>query len=176
MKSFVKAEIVVEESKIAVMRVGATDYVSLTDIARRRNPVEPKDVVKNWMRSRATIEFIGLWEKLRNPKAKGVEIDSFTAEAGSRYFTMSPQRWIREVNAIGIISKSGKAGGTFAHPDIAFEFASWINPTFKMYLINEFERLKADESYRRQIDWSIRRELAKTNHNHHFKWWYALTL
>ena len=113
------------------------------------------------------IEFLALWEQMHNPNLKGVEIDSFKAEAGTHFFTMSPQRWIKETNAIGIISKSGKNGGTYAHPDIAFEFASWISPEFNLYLITEFERLKKDESYQKKINWSVRRELAKTNYRIH---------
>ena len=113
------------------------------------------------------IEFLALWEHMHNPNLKGVEIDSFKAEAGTHFFTMSPQRWIKETNAIGIISKSGKNGGTYAHPDIAFEFASWISPEFNLYLITEFERLKKDESYQKKINWSVRRELAKTNYRIH---------
>ena len=104
---------------------------------------------------------------MHNPNLKGVEIDSFKAAAGTHYFTMSPQRWIKETNAIGIVSKSGKNGGTYAHPDIAFEFASWISPEFNLYLITEFERLKQNESYQKKIDWSVRRELAKTNYRIH---------
>jgi hypothetical protein len=165
----ITTEIAVAENIVGVLRVGKVDYISLTDIARKRNPIEPKDVVKNWMRSKFTIEFIGLWEKLKNSKVKGVEIDSFTNEAGSHHFTMSPQRWISETNAIGFISKSGKNGGTYAHPDIAFEFASWISPTFKMYLIHEFERLKQNEAYHNQIIWSAHREIAKTNYLIHTK-------
>lgn len=113
------------------------------------------------------IEFLALWEQMHNPNLKGVEIDSFKAEAGTHFFTMSPQRWIKETNAIGIISKSGKNGGTYAHPDIAFEFASWISPEFNLYLITEFERLKKDESYQKKINWSVRRELVKTNYRIH---------
>lgn len=113
------------------------------------------------------IEFLALWEQMHNPNLKGVEIDSFKAEAGTHFFTMSPQRWIKETNAIGIISKSGKNAGTYAHPDIAFEFASWISPEFNLYLITEFERLKKDESYQKKINWSVRRELAKTNYRIH---------
>lgn len=113
------------------------------------------------------IEFLALWEQMHNPNLKGVEIDSFKAEAGTHFFTMSPQRWIKETNAIGIISKSGKNGGTYAHPDIAFEFASWISPEFNLYLITEFERLKKDESYQKKINWSVRRELVKTNYGIH---------
>ena len=109
------------------------DYISLTDIARYKNMNEPKDVVKNWLRVRDTIEFLGFWETIHNPNFKGVEFDSFRKEAGTNAFTLSPQRWIENTNAIGIISKSGRGGGTFAHPDIAMEFASWISAEFKLF-------------------------------------------
>jgi len=152
---------------ISVIRIGNIDYISLTDLARYKNSIEPKDVVKNWLRAKTNIEFLALWEQIHNPNVKGVEIDTFKNEAGTHYFTMSPQRWIKETNAIGIISKSGKNGGTYAHPDIAFEFASWISPEFNLYLITEFERLKQSESYQNKIEWSVRRELTKTNYRIH---------
>ena len=157
----------VKNNLVSVIRIGNLDYISLTDLARYKNPIEPKDVIKNWLRAKTNIEFLALWEQMHNPNLKGVEIDTFKSEAGSHYFTMSPQRWIKETNAIGIISKSGNNGGTYAHPDIAFEFASWISPEFNLYLITEFERLKQNESYQNKIDWSVRRELAKTNYRIH---------
>lgn len=157
----------VKNNIVSVIRVGNVDYISLTDLARYKNPIEPKDVIKNWLRAKTNIEFLALWEKMHNPNLKGVEIDTFKSEAGTHYFTMSPQRWIKETNAIGIISKSGNNGGTYAHPDIAFEFASWISPEFNLYLITEFERLKQNESYQNKIVWSVRRELAKTNYRIH---------
>ena len=157
----------VKDNLVSVIRIGNVDYISLTDLARYKNPIEPKDVIKNWLRSKTNIEFLALWEQMHNPDLKGVEIDTFKSEAGSHYFTMSPQRWIKATNAIGIISKSGNNGGTYAHPDIAFEFASWISPEFNLYLITEFERLKQNESYQNKIDWSVRRELAKTNYRIH---------
>ena len=163
----IKAEIKVKDNLVGVIRIGNTDYICLTDLARYKNPIEPKDVIKNWLRAKSNIEFLALWEQIHNPNVKGVEIDTFKSEAGTHYFTMSPQRWIKETNAIGIISKSGKNGGTYAHPDIAFEFASWISPEFKLYLITEFERLKQNESYQNKIEWSVRRELAKTNYRIH---------
>lgn len=143
------------------------DYISLTDIARYKNPKEPKDVVKNWMRSRTTIEFLGLWEQLSNPEFKGVEFDSFLYEAGSNSFTLSPSKWIETTNAKGVVSRQGKNGGTFAHKDIAFEFASWISASFKLYLIKEIQRLKEDESNRNQIEWDFQRTLAKANYRIH---------
>lgn len=166
-KELIKAEMNVNDNLVSVIRIKNVDYISLTDLARYKNPLEPKDVIKNWLRAKMNIEFLALWEQMHNPNLKGVEIDSFKAAAGTHYFTMSPQRWIKETNAIGIISKSGKNGGTYAHPDIAFEFASWISPEFNLYLITEFERLKQNEGYQKKIDWSVRRELAKTNYRIH---------
>ena len=117
------------------------DYISLTDIARYKNVHEPKDVVKNWLRVRDTIEFLGLWETIHNPNFKGVEFDSFRKEAGTNAFTLSPQRWIEKTNAIGIVSKSGRGGGTFAHPDIAMEFASWISADLEQFQVGQGKKL-----------------------------------
>ena len=142
-------------------------YISLTDIARHKNPNEPKDIVKNWMRSKNTIEFLGLWEELHNSNFKGVEFDSFKNEAGSNSFVLSPQKWIKSTNAIGLVSKSGRSGGTFAHQDIAFEFASWISPHFKLYLLKEFQRLKQNELRSDKIEWETSRILAKVNYRIH---------
>lgn len=157
----------VDGINISVAEFNKVDYISLTDIARNKNIEEPKDVVKNWMRSRTTIEFIGIWEELNNPNFKGVEFDSFLFEAGSNSFTLSPTKWIEKTNAIGIITKQGKNGGTFAHKDIAFEFASWIIARFKLYLIKEFQRLKDDENDRLKLDWNLQRTLAKVNYQIH---------
>ena len=143
------------------------DYISLTDIARYKNVHEPKDVVKNWLRVRDTIEFLGLWETIHNPNFKGVEFDSFRKEAGTNAFTLSPQRWIENTNAIGIISKSGRGGGTFAHPDIAMEFASWISAEFKLYLIQDYKRLKLDETSKLSLGWNLNREISKINYKIH---------
>ena len=143
------------------------DYISLTDIARHKNPHEPKDVVKNWLRIRNTIDFLGLWETLYNPNFKGVEFDSFRNQAGSNAFTMSPTKWIETTGAIGIVSKSGRYGGTFAHSDIAFEFASWISAEFKLYIIKDYKRLKADENSRFSLNWNLNREISKLNYRIH---------
>ena len=143
------------------------DYISLTDIARYKNVHEPKDVVKNWLRVRDTIEFLGLWETIYNPNFKGVEFDSFRKEAGTNAFTLSPQRWIENTSAIGIVSKSGRGGGTFAHPDIAMEFASWISAEFKLYLIQDYKRLKGDESSKLSLGWNLHREISKINYKIH---------
>lgn len=158
-------ELNVNGTVVRVIRHNGADYVCITDIAALRNPIEPKDVVKNWMRSRATISFLGLWEKLHNPSFKGVEFDPLLAMAGDNAFTMSPTRWIDEFNAAGFVCKLGRGGGTFAHRDIAFEFASWVSAEFKLYLITEFERLKAKEQ--ELIGWSAKRELAKINYRIH---------
>ena len=143
------------------------DYISLTDIARYKNVHEPKDVVKNWLRVRDTIEFLGLWETIHNPDFKGVEFDSFRKEAGTNAFTLSPQRWIEKTNSIGIVSKSGRGGGTFAHPDIAMEFASWISAEFKLYLIQDYKRLKSDENSKLSLGWNLNREISKINYKIH---------
>ena len=143
------------------------DYISLTDIARYKNVHEPKDVVKNWLRVRDTVEFLGLWETIHNPNFKGVEFDSFRKEVGTNAFTLSPQRWIENTNAIGIVSKSGRGGGTFAHPDIAMEFASWISAEFKLYLIQEYKRLKSDENSKLSLGWNLNREISKINYKIH---------
>ena len=163
-KEIAKTNINVKNNNVSVIRIGDVDYISLTDLARYKNPIEPKDVVKNWLRAKTNIEFLALWEKINNPNVKGVEIDSFKNEAGTHYFTMSPQRWVKETNAIGIVSKSGNNGGTYAHPDIAFEFASWISPEFSLYLIKEFERLKRNETYQEKIEWHANRLLSKLNY------------
>ncbi len=152
-----------------VTTVGSEDdYISLTDMARKKNPIAPKDVVKNWLRLRSTIEFLGLWEQLNNPNFKGVEFDSFKSHAGENSFTLSPQQWIKATNAIGLVSKSGRyGGGTYAHKDIAFEFASWLSPEFKLYIIKDYQRLKEDESHRLALDWNVKRILASANYRIH---------
>ena len=163
----IKSIIHAKDTDIAVISaIGQDDYISLTDIARYRSD-EPKDVIKNWLRSKATIEFLGLWEELNNPNFKGVEFDSFRNEAGANAFTLSPQKWIDATNAIGIISRSGRYGGTYAHKDIAFEFASWVSPEFKLYIIKDYQRLKSDEAHRLALDWNVKRLLSKANYKLH---------
>jgi kilA-N domain protein len=148
------------------IHINKNDYFSLTDIARYKNSEAPADVVKNWLRRKDTIEFIGLWEKLNNPNFNVVEFDQFKNEAGHNYFTLSPKKWIDGVNAIGIISKAGKYNaGTYAHKDIALQFASWISPEINLYIIKEFQRLKANEQ--KQLGWTVKRELAKINYRIH---------
>lgn len=158
-------EIIVKDTTIRTVKKNGMDYICITDIASQKNPIEPKDVVKNWLRLKNTIEYLGLWEMLNNPDFKGVEFDPFLKEAGSNSFTMSPSRWIESTNAIGLISKRGTNGGTYAQRDIAFKFASWISAEFELYLIKEFQRLKAEEQ--KQLGWSAKRELAKINFHIH---------
>ncbi|MDD2516475.1 MAG: KilA-N domain-containing protein [Candidatus Gracilibacteria bacterium] len=140
------------------------DYISLTDIAKYKNAEFPADVVKNWLRTRSTIEFIGIWEKINNAHFKLVEFDQFKNNAGSNSFVLSPQKWIEKTNAIGIISKSGRYGGTFAHKDIALEFASWISQEFKLYIIKEFQRLKQKEKQKKLEGWETKRLIASMNY------------
>jgi hypothetical protein len=160
-----RQKIDVQGTEIALMVREREDYISLTGIAKYRNQMEPFAIINNWMRSRSTIEFLGLWERLSNPNFKPLEFERFRSEAGSNYFVLSPQRWIETTNAIGIIAKSGRYGGTFAHSDIAFEFASWISPEFKLYLVKEFQRLKNEEI--KQLGWDLRRDLTKINYRIH---------
>jgi len=159
-----KKELGVNGLVINLRREKGDEYISLTDIARKKNPLEPKDVVKNWLRSKSTIEFLALWEKINNPDFKGVEIDSLLIEAGSNSFTLSPSKWVESTKAIGIITSTGKYGGTFAHSEIALEFASWVSPEFKLYLITEIKRLKTAESDQQNLNWSVQRTLAKINY------------
>jgi hypothetical protein len=151
--------------EIALYKHNLDDYICITDIARYKNPDRTDDLIRNWLRNRNTIEFLGIWEQLNNPNFKPVEFDGFKKQAGLNSFTLTPKQWIESTNAIGLISKSGRYGGTYAHKDIAFEFASWISVEFKLYLIKEFERLKDEE--RKQLGWDIRRNLAKINYRVH---------
>ena len=159
----------VKDNLVKVMRVNGVDYISLTDLASYINPNDPSGVIRNWMSTRNSFSFYSLWEELNNPdfnsvKSHGIKID----EVPYNRFTMTPNRWKKEFNAIGIIPSSGKySKGTFAHPDIALEFASWIDSAFKLYLIKEFERLKYNETYQERIEWSVRRSLSKTNYRIH---------
>ena len=164
-KNNIKTQIVVNDQKINVLIIDNKEYISLTDLARYADNEEPRLPIRDWMRSKEVISYLGLWESINNENFKGGEFDTFKNEAGSNKFKMSPQKWIRETNAIGIISKSGRYdGGTFAHPDIAFEFASWLSPEFKLYVIQEFQRLKKNEAYQNKIDWHANRVLSKVNY------------
>ncbi len=158
----------VNENEIRVMMVNGEDYISLTDIARFKNSSNPGDVIIKWMSNKSSFDFYLLWEELFNDSFKLAESFEFKNDSATQSFTMSPSRWINTTNAIGFVSKRGKYdGGTYAHPDIALEFASWIDTAFKLYLIKEFERLKKNESYQKKIEWSVRRSLAKTNYKIH---------
>ena len=164
-KDLVTTEIIVKENKVGILRIGNVNYISLTDLARYQNSSDPSFTVKNWLRRINTIDYIGLWEEIHNQDFNLVEFDQIKTEYGRNSFAMSPTQWIKRTNAIGIISKGGRYSiGTFAHPDIAFEFASWLSPEFKLYLITEFERLKANEAYQEKIDWQANRILAKLNY------------
>ncbi len=143
------------------------EYISLTDIARYRDAERTNYIIQNWIRTKSAIEFCGLWEQLNNDNFKGIKFDAFKNESGSNSFSLTPQKWIEETNAVGIISKSGRYGGTFAHRDIAFEFATWISAEFKFYLIKEFQRLKKEENNRLELDWSLQRTLSKINYHIH---------
>ena len=152
------------------IRIYTTDFenefISLTDIAKYRSN-DPNDVIKNWMRGRETLEFLGIWESLHNPDFKPLEFEGFRQQAGLNAFTMSPTKWIEGVNAIGIVSKAGRYGGTFAHSDIALEFASWISAEFKLYIMNDYQRIKRDENSRLSLNWNLNREIAKLNYRIH---------
>ena len=163
-KDNIKTEIIVKERKIGVLRIDNKEFISLTDLARYANPEEPKIPIQTWMRNKDVIAYLGLWEKLNNENFKGHEFTTFENSAGKNSFYMSPQKWIKETNAIGIISKSGNNGGTYARSDIALEFASWLSPEFKLYVIQEFERLKKNEAYQNKIDWHANRVLAKVSY------------
>lgn len=162
-----KKSILVKGTEIAIAVRGEGDYMSLTDIARYRDAERSDYILQNWLRNRSTIEFMGLWEQLNNPNFNSIEFDGFKHLAGSNSFSLTPKRWIDSTNAIGIVSKTGRYGGTFAHKDIAFEFASWISPEFKLYLITEFQRLKNEENDRLKLEWNLQRTLAKINYRIH---------
>lgn len=162
-----KATVRVKGTEITVLMHREEDYISLTDIARHRNPDHTDDLIRNWLRNRNTIEFLGIWESLNNPDFKPVEFDGFKKQAGLNSFALTPKQWIEATGAIGIVSKPGRYGGTFAHKDIAFEFASWISVEFKLFLIKEFQRLKEDESSRLSLAWNLNRTLSKLNYRIH---------
>jgi hypothetical protein len=151
--------------EVTFLKSREEDYICITDIAKFKNPEAPRDIIKNWMRTKNTIELLGLWERLHNPDFKQVEFDLFRNEAGFNHFVLSPQKWIKNTNAIGLQSKSGRYGGTYAHIDIALEFASWVSVEFKFYLIKEFQFLKRQQT--KELDWNIKRKLTKINYRIH---------
>ena len=158
------AKIIVQERQVTIISHNENDYISLTDIAKYKSD-DPTAVIGNWMRNRNTIEFLGIWESLYNPMFKLLEFEGFRKEAGLNAFTLSPQKWTKTTNAIGIVAKSGRYGGTFAHKDIDFKFASWISVEFELYIVKEFQRLKEEEQ--KQLGWSAKRELSKINYRIH---------
>lgn len=143
------------------------DYISLTDIARYKNKEEPNVVVANWMRNYNTIEYLGIWERLNNPNFKPLEFEGYLKEAGSNAFTLSPQKWQQTTNAIGLFVKLGRGGGTYAHKDLAFKFASWISAEFELYIIKDYQRLKSDENSKLSLTWNLHREISKINYKIH---------
>ena len=158
----------VNDNDVRVMRINNEDYILLTDLAKYKNPKEPSDAIKKWLSNYDTIEFLGLWEELSNDNFNSAEFRQIIIEAPKKSFTMTPNQWIKRVNSLGIRSSKGRySDGTFAHSDIALEFASWIDNLFKIYLIKEFQRLKNNESYQKKIEWSVRRTLSKTNYKIH---------
>lgn len=157
----------VGDISIVIYQKNSQDFISLTDIARYKDADHTDDIIKNWLRNRNTIELLGYWEILHNPNFKPVEFDGFRNQAGLNSFTMTVKKWVKATNAIGISSKSGRYGGTFAHRDIAFEFASWISIEFKLYMIKEFQRLKQEENQRLSSGWNLQRTLSKINYRIH---------
>ena len=168
-ENLIKTEMNVNNEKISVMRIGNEEYISLSDLAKYANPTDPSGVIRNWMSNKNSFEFYSLWEELNNENFNSVESHRIKIEeVGYNRFTMTPSRWKKDFNAIGIIPSSGKySAGTFAHSDIALEFASWLSPEFKLYLIKEFERLKRNEAYQEKIDWNASRILSKANYKIH---------
>ena len=162
-----KTTIKVKGAAITVLSQKEEDYICITDIARYKNAEHTDDLVRNWLRNRNTIEFLGIWEQLNNPDFKPVEFDGIRMQAGLNSFTLTPKQWIEKTGAIGIISKAGRYGGSYAHKDIAFEFASWISVEFKLYLIKEFQHLKDDENRRLSLAWDLNRTLSKLNYRIH---------
>ena len=159
--------IIIRENPVTIIKINNKDYISLTDIARYRDAERSDYILQNWLRNRSTIEFVGLWEQLNNPEFNSIEFDGIKNQAGANSFSLTPKKWIGTTNAIGIVSKTGRYGSTFAHKDIAFEFASWISAEFKLYLITEFQRLKEDENSRLKLDWNLQRTLSKINYRIH---------
>lgn len=143
------------------------EFISLTDIAKYRNEDDPRFVIQNWMRNRNTIEFLGAWEELHNPDFNRVQFEAVKSEAGLNRFVMTPTKWIEQMNAIGIVSKAGRYGGTYAHSDIAMSFATWISPEFQLYILKDYRRLKTDENSRLSLNWNLNREISKLNYRIH---------
>ncbi len=156
-----RSKLIVEGVEISITTVDREDYICLTDMVKGQ---EGEDHIRNWMRNRNTVEFLGAWELMHNPAFKGVEFDTFLHEAGANRFNLTPRKWIEATNAIGVISRAGRNGGTYAHKDIAFEFGSWISPVFKLYIIKEYQRLKEIETNQYGLEWNVNRVLSKVNY------------
>ena len=167
MSKTTRSTIEVQGASVALLSRSQQDFISLTDIARFKNPERSDDLVRNWLRNRNTVEFLGIWERLHNPAFNSVEFDGIRIQTGLNSFIITPKQWIEKTGAIGLISSTGRYGGTFAHKDIAFEFASWVSVEFKLYLIKEFQRLKDEENDRLQLGWNLQRTLAKINYRIH---------
>ncbi len=157
----------VQGASVTVLSQNKEDIFCLTDIAKFKNPDHPDDVIRNWLRTRSTVEFLGVWERLNNPGFNPVEFDGIRMQTGLNSFVLTPKQWIEKTGAVGLTSSAGRYGGTYAHKDIAFEFASWVSVEFKLYLIKEFQRLKDDENDRLQLSWNLQRTLAKINYRIH---------
>jgi hypothetical protein len=162
-----RTSIEVQGGTVTVLSQNQQDIFCLTDIAKFKNPDHPDDVIRNWLRTRSTVEFLGVWERLNNPSFNPVEFDGIRMQTGLNSFVLTPKQWIEKTGAVGITSSAGRYGGTYAHKDIAFEFAAWVSVEFKLYLIKEFQRLKDDESDRLKLDWNLQRTLAKINYRIH---------
>ena len=162
-----RTSIEVQGGTVTVLSQNQQDIFCLTDIAKFKNPDHPDDVIRNWLRTRSTVEFLGVWERLNNPGFNPVEFDGIRMQTGLNSFVLTPKQWIEKTGSIGITSSAGRYGGTYAHKDIAFEFASWVSVEFKLYLIKEFQRLKDDENDRLKLDWNLQRTLAKINYRIH---------
>ena len=167
MSKATKSTIEVQGSSVTVLSHNQQDSICLTDIAKFKNPDHPDDVIRNWLRSRSTVEFLGLWERLNNPSFNPVEFDGIKMQTGLNSFVLTPKQWIEKTGAVGITSSAGRYGGTFAHKDIAFEFASWVSVEFKLYLIKEFQHLKDEENNRLNLGWNLQRTLSKINYRIH---------
>ena len=168
MKREFRAKIEADGTEIRIVSEGnENDYISLTDIAKRKTSENPGYVIQNWMRNRSTVAFLGLWERLYNPQFNCLEFEAIESEAGMNAFVLTPKRWVETTNAIGMRTKAGRYAATYAHKDIAFEFASWISPEFKLYIIKEYQRLKEDENSRLSLNWNLNREISKLNYKLH---------
>jgi hypothetical protein len=159
--------VTVQGTAVAILKHRQDDYISLTDIAKYKDELNPRFIIQNWMRNRNTVEFLGIWELLYNPDFNRVEFEAFRVQAGLNTFVMTPQKWIETTGAIGITSKAGRYGGTYAHKEIAYEFASWVSVEFKLYLVKEFDRLKGEEVQRQSLEWNLQRTLSKINYRIH---------